>query len=173
MTARTLFTIILRIIGFLFLKDIVNLFPQISSAVLAIKYNQADEAIWILSITFLMAGVYWLVAYYLIFRTEAIIFKFGLDKGLQENPIPLNIHRSTVLSIAIIVIGGLLIADAIPDFCGYVFNYFQEKRLTHGMAEPKTVLMIMAAIKIIIGLLLMGSQRSIVNLIERKRKPTL
>jgi hypothetical protein len=170
MNARTLFSIILKIIGFLFLKDIIDLLPQISSAILALKYNEADEAIWILSITLLMAGVYWLVAYYLIFRTEAIIFKFGLDKGLQENPIPLNIHRSTVLSIAVIVMGGLLIADEIPNFCRYLFNYFQQKRLTNGMASPKTDFLIMAAVKIIIGLLLIGSQRTIVNFIERKRK---
>jgi hypothetical protein len=170
MSPRTLFNIILKIIGLLFVKDILALIPQISSVILAFENNNVSVAIWILSTTLLILAAYWLVAYYLIFRTELVIDKFSLDKDFPQETISLNVHRSTVLSISIIVIGGLLLADSIPELCRQIFYYFQEKRLTYGQTQPRVDYMITSVAKVILGLVLIGSQRQIVNLIERQRK---
>jgi hypothetical protein len=118
----------------------------------------------------LILFVYGIVSYFLIFKTEFVIDKLKLDKGLGQESIPLNIHRSTVLSISIIVIGGLLVVDEIPNFCRQLFSYFQEKRLTYGMTKPDIAYSLVSGIKIMIGILLMIYQKSIVALIERQRR---
>ena len=132
--------------------------------------DTVSEGIWTLILTTLILLVYVMVSYYLIFKSDLIIDKLKLDKGFDQETIPLNIHRSTILSISIIVIGGLLIADEIPNLCRQLFSYFQEKRMTYGQTNPNISFSVLAAAKIVIGLLLVGNQRQLVNFIELKRR---
>lgn len=96
--------------------------------------------------------------------------KLKLDQGFDEDTISINMHRSTILSIAIVVMGGLIVADEIPNLCWRLFSYFQEKRMTYGQTNPSISFSVLSGAKIIIGILLMSEQRRIVNLIERQRK---
>ena len=171
MTPRTLFNIILKILGIFFIKDFLATIPQLLSIILFLTNSDTiTEAVWTLVTTILILMVYGLVSYYLIFKTNLIIDKLKLDKGFDQETIPLNIHRSTILSISIIVIGGLLVADEIPTFCRQLFSYFQEKRMTYGQTHPDIGYSVVSAAKIIIGIFLMTGHRKIVNLIERQRK---
>jgi hypothetical protein len=171
MTLRTLFNVILKILGVFFIKDFLAAIPQLLSIILYLtKSDTATEAIWTLVTTLLILFAYGLVSYYLVFKTNLIIDKLKLDKGFDEEIISLNIHRSTILSISIIVIGGLLVADEIPNFCRQLFSYFQEKRMTYGQTNPTISYSIVSGAKIIIGLFLMTGQRQIVKLVERQRK---
>lgn len=171
MTLRTLFNIILKILGVFFIRDFLATIPQLLSVILYLtKSDTVTEAIWTLFTTLLILFVYGLVSYYLVFKTNLIIDKLKLDKGFDVETIPLNIHRSTILSISIIVIGGLLVADEIPNLCRQLFSYFQEHRMTYGQTNSTISYSIVSGTKIIIGLFLMAGQRQIVNLIERQRK---
>lgn len=171
MTPRSLFNIILKILGIFFIKDILTTLPQLLSIILYLtKADTVGEAIWTLVTTILILLVYMFVSYYLIFKSELIIDKLKLNTGFDQETITLNIHRSTILSISIIVIGGLIIANEIPNLCRQLFAYFQEKRMTYGQTNPSISYSVLAGTKIIIGLLLIGNQRQIVNFIERKRR---
>lgn len=171
MTTKSLFNIILKILGIFFIKDILAAVPQLLSVILYINNsNTVGEAIWTLVSTVLILLVYVFVSYQLIFRSDFIIEKLKLDKGFDQETIPLNIHRSTILSISIIVIGGLIVAQEIPNLCRQLFDYFQEKRMTFGQTSPSISYSVLAGAKIVVGLLLMGNQRQIVSLIEAKRK---
>lgn len=171
MTPRTLFNIILKILGIFFIKELLAIIAQLISAFLYLTSSgTVPEAIWTFGTTLLIMLVYGLVSYFLIFKTDFVIDKLKLDKGFNQESIPLNIHRSTILSISIIVIGGLLVVDEIPSFCRQLFLYFQEKRLTYGQTKPSIAYTVMSGVKIIIGILLMTSQRKIVAFIERQRK---
>jgi hypothetical protein len=133
MTLRTLLNIILKILGIFFIKDFLAIIPQFLSVGLYLtKPDTVPEGIWTFVMTLLILFVYGLVSYYLIFKTNLIIDKLKLDKGFDEEKISLNVHRSTILSISIIVIGGHFVAEEIPKFCRQLFSYFQEKRMTYG-----------------------------------------
>jgi len=171
MTPRTLFNITLKILGIFFIKDFLATIPQLLSVILFLTNSDTiSEAIWTLVTTIIILTVYGLISYCLVFKTNLIIDKLKLDKGFDQETIPLNIHRSTILSISIIVIGGLFVADEIPNFCRQLFSYFQEKRMTYGQTHPNIAYSVVSATKIIIGLFLMTGQRKIINLIERQRK---
>jgi hypothetical protein len=171
MTPRSLFNIILKILGVFFIKDFLAAIPQVLSAILYLTNSDTrSEGIWTLLTIFLILIIYWFVCYYLIFKTELIIDVLHLDKGFDQETFPLNIHRSTILSISIIVIGGLLVADELPNLCRQLFAYFQETRLTYGYTKPNIAYSVVSAAKIIIGFVLMTGQRQIVNFIELKRK---
>jgi len=171
MTTRSLFNIILKILGLFFIQDILATLPQLLSIILYLtKTDTIGEVIWSFLTTLMILFVYCVISFYLIFRSELIIDKLKLDKGFDQEIIPLNIHRSTILSIAVIVIGGLLVADEIPTFFYRLTTYFQEKRMTYGQTDPTVAYIVLAGAKVLVGLLLMINQKRIVNFIEVKRK---
>jgi len=171
MTIRSLFQIILKVLGVFFIKDILATLPQLLSVGLFMTRSDSQgEGLWTLVTTLLILGVYSLVTYFLIFRTNWIVDKLRLDQGFREENLSLTIHRSTILSICTIVFGALIVVDEIPNLCRQLFSYFQEKRMTYGQTNPSISYSVLAAAKILLGLLLIGNQRQLVNFIESRRQ---
>jgi len=171
MTPKSLFNIILKIMGLFLLKDIIDTIIQIIYAIVEIiqSYSARDLLSFIFS--FIILGIYYLIAHYLIFKTDFLINKFKLDKNFTQEIFPLNIHRSTILSIAIIIIGGFLLADNIPLLCRACYVYFQARSISDVfLKKPDITYIIMYAAKILVGLILIGNTQLLVNFIERKRK---
>ena len=169
MTPRSLFNIILKILGLFIVKDIVEALPQLLSVFLMQMKLDAD-AVWTVATILLVIIVDILVSYYVIFKSDVIMDWLKLDKGFSQETIPLNIHRSTILSISIIVIGGLILVNEIPNLCEQVFIYIQETRNLNRQTNPNLFYSILPLSKIIIGLLLVSKQQLIVNFIEFRRK---
>ena|ERR1700678_3294737 len=127
MTPRSLFNIILKILGVFFIQDFLASIPQVLSVfLLFVTPDGRQEAIWTLVSTLLILSAYGIVCYYLIFRTDVIIDKLRLENGFNQEAFQLNIHRSTTLCISIIVIGGLIVANEIPNLCRLLFSYYQQ-----------------------------------------------
>ena len=112
-----------------------------------------------------------LIIYILIFRTDWIIRVLKLDRGFDQERIPLNLHRSVILSVAVIVIGGLILVDTIPEFISQLRSYFDYRRLSQGRVKPSLVsYTIFPVSKIFLGGLLIIYRRHLVNFIELKGK---
>jgi hypothetical protein len=105
-----------------------------------------------------------------VFKTDRVINILKLDQGFDQDALPINMHRSTILSIAIIVIGGLLVLHEVPNFFRQMFSYFQEKSMNYSKTSQGIPYMVLAGVKVLIGVFLMVYQRGVVNLIERGRK---
>jgi hypothetical protein len=100
-----------------------------------------------------------------------VIKKLSLDKGFTEENIEINIHRSSLLSIAIIVLGGLMLADALPLLVYDAFNYVQRDDTYTGFSKNRaSPYLVSNLLKIVIGYFMVVDSRLIVNFIERKRR---
>jgi hypothetical protein len=171
MSPRSLFNIILKVMGIYFIKELLALIPQfLSSFLFYTKSDVTTESFWILFSTIIIIAVYGLVIIYLILKTDWIIEKLQLDKGFEEETFTMRLHRSSVLSISVIVLGGLIFINSFPYLCRDIYLYFQEKRLTGGSLSSRVGYIIIYTIETIAGLLLMGNHRQIVNFIELKRR---
>ena len=99
----------------------------------------------------------------------------NLTKGIEQETIAVNIHRSTVLNIGIMVTGLLLVIGALPALLRQVYLYVQynKEKFTYldVLPRPDTTLVIILIAEILIGLLMLGYNRTIVSYIELKRKP--
>jgi len=171
MTPKSLFNIILKILGIFTLKDVLDLVPQIVA--LPMYFTKSGDpaiGIWIAVSTTLTLIVFGVTAYFLIFKSDLLIKILRLESGFDQETIPVNMHRSTIFSISVIVLGGIILANEIPNFCRQLFAYYQEKRMTYGLTNPKIPYSVMSGIKILIGLLLILNQRKIVKFIEWQSK---
>lgn len=173
MTAKTLFTVVLKILGILFIKDILISIPQLVSLLTLNLRSEYGVSFGAMALFVLSIGTYLVLAYYLIFRTELIIDKLKLTTGLDVDPIRLTMHRSTVLTICIIVIGALMVVNSLPFLIREAISYYQQananKYFSNGATPDKSYL-VSYAVQVFIGLLLMGNQRQIVNFIELRRR---
>ena len=132
MTPRTLFTIILKVMGISILIDALAVISQsIATGISVGRGFTEDNFINILialGLVLFVVAVYCLAIWIFLFRTDYIIDKLSLDKHFREERFEINIHRSTVVPIAIIVVGGLIIVEALPTFCKQTFLYIQQKK---------------------------------------------
>ena len=97
-----------------------------------------------------------------------------MERGFTNEKLQLNIHRSTVLTIAVIIIGALMILNAVPDLLGQLFLYIpffkSNDDIFSGISTPDSTEMAIYITEIILGFLILGYQRSIVNFIEYKSR---
>ena len=171
MTPRSIFIIILKVLGIFLLKDIIETIPQLLSAIPFFTSMENFSDVLLVFITASAAiAVYILMMYYLIFRTNMIIDKLHLDRGFSQDSLTFNVSTTTIFTIAIIITGAFILITEIPDFCKFAISYFQEKRITHGLSTPRISNTVYSAVKIVLGLLLIGERKRIVMFIEQSRK---
>ena len=170
MTPRTLFNIILKVLGIFFIRDFLAMVPELLSFIDLFKSPEAPDVLWTFVSAVFTFSVYWIVSYYLIFRSELIIDKFKLDKGFNQTTIPVNTHQSTILSISIMVIGGVMVINGIPDLCRQFYLYLLDKKVNYSQTNRDISFFALSASKIIIGLLLINYQKKIVNYLESRKK---
>jgi len=169
MTPRTLFNILLKALGILVIRDIIALLPDLFSAGAYLWSGETSPALLNLFVVIPSLLAYCVLAYYLMLRSDWIMDKFNIDKGFEDDTIELNMHRSTVLSISIIVLGGLIVVDEAPRLTRILLNYLEGSRFP-DQYQPSLANVFASVFKIIIGLVLLLAQRTIVNAIELQRK---
>jgi hypothetical protein len=171
MKIRTFWTILLKIIGiFLVLRGVSTIVHSLNTTIAMLSYGDgAEDIIWISLATIAMVVViYFFVLWLFVFKTSWLINKLHLDKGFDEEKINLNIQSSAVLTIAIIVIGGLMFVDGLPQLCKEIFMFFQQKSVFR--ASPSSGWIILHLIKTVLGYLLMTNSKPIVAFIEKRTK---
>lgn len=176
MTPRNLFNVILKIFGLFFLREIIYIIPQLISSIP--YFAKADDFggeqfstgdILPFIVTFIAIAFYIFIIYQLLFNTNKIIQKLKLDQGFNQQEFTFNISTSLILTISLIVIGGIILTNEIPSFCRNIFSFFQEKNLTHGMIKPNYSYLIVSGVKILIGLLIIGERNRIVAFVEKRQ----
>jgi hypothetical protein len=170
MTSRSLISLILKISGLFFIKDILDaLSRSISVLIYFPQYASRQEAIYNLAATIPALVLYTFFVVMLLFGTNLIIRMLRLDKGVQAELLPVGLQRSEILNIGIIVAGGWLLVSGLLEFVRTAFYYYQERKLYGRMVRPDLSYMVMAIARLLIGFMLIGFHRLVVSLIETKQ----
>jgi hypothetical protein len=169
MTPRTLWTIILKIFGIYILVQVLYGLPQISTFIFLLAEQKGSGSFDEFAAILFSTGIYLFIMMAFIFRTDWLIDTLQLNKGISEEKIDFNIHRSTVLKIVVIISGVFLFVESLPALLKELFNYWQN--INNGFTKnPNAGSIIFNAGKLLISCFLMTGSRLIVNFIERNRK---
>jgi hypothetical protein len=172
MEIKSLWIIIIRVIGCWFLLSSLVAIPELLTDVIFFGRNGGTEGIilWLLFIIFYIAFFFFILRF-TIFRTPCLIEKLGLARGMPEGNLEVNIHRSVILRIAAIVIGSLLLVDNLPLFIKDIFQYWQVREgYQNILKSQRTPWLFLYGLKALAGYLLLYYNRQAVNFIELKRK---
>jgi hypothetical protein len=169
MEPRSLFNIILKILGIFFIRNILEALSRLLSVLVYLpQYDSQSEGYFNLGVTIPPLILYTLFSWLLIFRSDSLINMLKLDKGIGQSVASLRIDRTVISSTAIIIIGGWLLVNEIPEFFRHAVYYLQERKLYVRMVRPDISYLTMSAFKILIGLLLIVFNRKIVSFIDRR-----
>lgn len=169
MTPRTLFIIILRVLGILLFKELFIAVPQLIYAFLSFssEYN-AGGGIMLLLLSLLYTAVVLWLSYILIFKPDMVVTKFGLDKGFDQEFLQLNVNTASVLRIALIITGGLILIPEIPEFCRSFYNIWMQRTISlMADGSPDWSPVIVSGVKILLGLLLIGERKRVLEFLLR------
>lgn len=170
MSPRSLFNIILKVIGIYFVKEVLLLLPQLLSSFSFLNRGLGVQGWFILFSVIITLAVYALVIFYFVLDTDAVIDKFELVKGIEEENLSFTIHRSTVLSIVVVLIGVVMIVTVLPYFLQTAYTYFLEKRYSYESQNPNSTRVLLYASELLLAVLMIAYKRVIVNFIELKRR---
>lgn len=179
MTPRSFFIIVIKIIGLYFLIDIIRVVPQFLSTIVMLFRGDILSTSIELIFSILLIAVYLLLVKYILFKPDIIVDKLKLDKNFDEEKFELNIHRSTVIRIGIIIIGGIMFLDYFVPLVLNIYTYIKTENqggitgmldMFSGNVQINTMDIVHGGIMTLLGYFLITNSRSITNLIEKQRK---
>jgi len=173
MTAKSLFVLIVKIIGvYLLVNSISVIFSFLTTMPYLLDEEATLSSIALSSLIILsILCFYGLIAYLCLFQTEQVVEKLTLIKGLEEEKIGFVVHQNNLLKIIFYVAGVLILLDSIPHLCKQVFEYFQERYVHEFITQnPSTKYIVYHAVKVLAGYLLIKENRKIVSFIDRMSK---
>lgn len=163
MTIRDFWASLIKILGLWFiLSSLSNLTGYLS---ITLFYFQTGELSGLVRgiLGLLIVGLlYWLLLRLLFFRTDWIIDQLKLDQGYQEEKMNLDGQQmAAIANIAIIVTGGVLLANTIPTLLKESFVFFQQETIFREHPSSGTLILLMA--KAVIGYLLITNSSTIIK----------
>lgn len=171
MSSRSLFDLILKILGIFFIRNVLEALSRFLSVLVYLPQYETTQQGWLnLGVTLPQLLLYTLFSWLLIFRTGKIIGVLRLDRHFPQEMGELRVHRSVILGLAIIVIGGWMLANELPELFRHAVYYYQERKIYVRMARPDVSYLAMSFAKVLIGLVLVVFNRTIVKIVEVKRK---
>ena len=162
--------IVVRIIGLFVLIDLFKLLPTTIPQLFTMTMYDDDTSMGIVAlVTFFVAFVIllFLIVYFLLMRPGKLVDKLKLDTGFEEEKFELNLSKSTILRISIIVIGGIVLLYEIPHFVQEIFFFWQAKQI-RWIEDPETRYLIYSSVIIVISYFLIYYNKKIVEYIEKK-----
>lgn len=129
------------------------------------------EEIWFVFI--ILGSILLAIALFLIllFKTDFIIDKLGLDKGFDDDKIILGEFKNEqIFKFAIILIGGFLILDYFPNVLFEMINIFKTKSSSNSIYgyEVDYFNFIVGIINIMIGLIFITNYKHISSFLDKK-----
>ena len=173
MKAKDLFTIILKVFGIYLIKDVLVSIPPVLDIFYKFSQFSADVAVFSLFVSLLTLAFYCGIVYLLIFKTNWIISKLQLTSNLSDEPLEMNLHRSSVYTIAIVISGIVILAFAIPQLVRELYawyEYLDVRKSIFGAEYFDFSQLVKTLAEVIIGLLFLGNQKTLVNFIESRRR---
>ena len=169
MTIRTFWTILLKVLGIWLIIGGVSVSLQLVSTLFTFMGEDfTANLILMIFFIFLSVASYMLILWIFVFKTGWLIDKLHLEKDFKEEKFDLKIQAVTILRIVTIVIGGIMLIDALPQFCKEVMTLYQQKIILRQ--SPETPWLILYLVKLIIGMLLMSNSEKIAAFVEKQSK---
>jgi len=173
MTIRTFWNIFIKILGIWLVLSALTVIPQFARMLTFFGTTSNDRLLGIgitVALFLLTIGIYALILRLFIFKTDWLIDKLHLDKGFSEEKLELNIQRTTVFTIAVIVIGGIMLVDSFPLLCQQTLVFIQQDNLFRE--SPNSGWIIFHLVKTILGYLLMTNSKFVVRFIDKQNVTT-
>ena len=167
MTIRIFWNILLKILGiFLVVKGVNVIVPYLS--ILATTFAmEMEDTIYYIAVTLGVLIAYFFILWLFVFKTSWLIDKLDLENGFDEEKIDLKNDSLAIMTIAIIVIGGIMFVESLPMLAREMSLFIKREEIPF-QENPNIGWTIYYIVKAMIGYLLMTNGKPIAAFINRK-----
>lgn len=179
MSARSFWTILLKVLGiYVIIQGLLMIPSSITLFEVVRAWSSPNMAgadlltyVFLALYNIILVCVFWFLIKACLINPEWTIDKLKLDQGIIEEQLNISMHRSDILTIVIMVIGGITLVDSLPLLCQHIFTSFQQTNEYGGFKKnPATGYLIISFVRTVFGIFMLTSSRLIVNFIEKKRR---
>jgi hypothetical protein len=170
MSKRDLFRLVIKLAGLYFL--FVGILPTIPTYFSLLVSNGGDLAsllVFVLA-SLILVGIFVLM----VFGTDLVITLFRLDKGFDTEDIELKYYKlSGILHLALILLGGKLIIDNLPNLLSnfiFAFKSMASKNVYPHFDNDSNVKIGVNILFIMIGYLMIAKRMYLVGLLTSRKK---
>lgn len=169
MSSRNFWLLSLKTLG---MWLIINLFISLPGmiynliAFFTVPASGMDITIRIANAVFVLV-IYFLIFQFLILRSHRTIDFLKLDKAFEGIRINLAIPYNKVLKIVIVLIGGALLIDAIPNLTENIYLFIEDDLFLSQ--DVKTINIIVYSILAVISILIMTNSNLVRSYITKKQ----
>ena len=175
MTKRDFFRIIIKLFGLYAL--IITVFTYIPTNISYVTFRfEPIVLLWIFGFVAIAVLIYIL----LIRKTDLIIDFLKIDKGFDDDRIEFgNFNSQKIIQLALILIGGFLIIDYLPDFLQYTYLAFKKEVSPNGLNFMEDFSFgkitdyfnwVISGLNLIVGYVLLTNYDRITKWLNRKEK---
>jgi hypothetical protein len=174
MKLTTFWTILLKILGLWFMFVSLATIFQLLSMFVFTSLNGNSQGIGKILIAFaivlLAIMIFIFIVWLLVFKTGWIIERLRLTNDFTEDKLELTMEWSAILTIATIVIGGVIFIDSFPLVFKESLTFIQRGKSIKG--SPESIWILYYLVRTVLGYLLMTNSRFVANFIGRQNDKT-
>jgi hypothetical protein len=142
---------------------------------MVIHTGSSTDILYQASFTISIFLIYFLILRHILFKSEKVVEKLGLDHGFKEEKFEINIHKSDLIKICVIIIGGVIFIQSFVPLILNIYLFIQSKYNFFGtspfsMNNFNALDFTHEIIMILIAYYLLSNYSGIANWIELKRR---
>jgi|TARA_B100000795_G_C22790166_1_gene436560 hypothetical protein len=167
MTIRSIWRVLIKLSG---LSLLINLFEVIPATAIGVFTYPGFETIGLL---LLVLTFYICFIRFILFKSDWIIVKLRLDQDFSDERIEINLEKSIIYTIAILIIGGVIFINAFANLVCEIMVYINNNRFIESGYYDNSNLsanVIFYSVKTVIGYLLIRNVRKIIVYIDSNKK---
>lgn len=166
MTKRDFFIVLIKVFGLY--ATFVSLFSIVPR-----MFSYAGAGFDALSLTWILLSALVVVGLFvgLLFKTDAVVRLFRLERGFDEERIDLGrLSGRTIIKISLLIIGATMVIDQLPAFLSH--SYYAFKADLHGQdyASDSNFNWALSSLELILGLALVTQYDRITSWMMRKEE---
>lgn len=165
MKIRTFWMLLLKIMGLFFIYAAVAYVPNTFFVIFNTYGFEIREARGFLVVfALILLGIYYFLIKYFLFKPQDIIDAFKLDQNFTEDEISANIQTNTVIRIAVIVLGGVLFLQTLPELFQMIIQTFQSKAVFRE--DPNIGMLVYTLVKVVLGYWMMSNSAQVMRMLH-------
>ena len=169
MEINTFWRIILKGIGLWFLVESIYIVPQLMSTISVIDNEVGWSNLLIVwGINLFVFLIYILIVRLFLFKSDWLINTLKLEKNFTQEKIDISISTESILKIIIIIIGGLIFVQGLPNLIAEIYQFIQQKELIKNY--PEVSWLIFHFLKTLFGYLMMTNSKIIEKYINKESR---
>ncbi|AWA30961.1 hypothetical protein HYN48_13225 [Flavobacterium magnum] len=159
---------IIKILGLLLFFEFLEILSQLITSLIYVFVPDIEQNIvWASSLVSIFIILFYLIIIYLlVFKSSWIVDKLKLVRDSEIEIINIGLKISSILVIAIIIVGGVIFINSFALLSKNLYDYFQQQKANNY--SPTIGWIIFNSIKTLLGYLLMTNSKIVANYIGKQ-----